>query len=574
MNHLSIRQRLYLSFGAVVLILVALVTTILITTHGLEKASRWSEHSTEVRDRLADAASALIDMETGERGFLLTGDEASLAPYHHGADVFEKSLALLTTLTADNPTQQQRLARLGSMEREWQKVEVTPALALRRAVQPDGTGMSAVVDFEQQATGKTQMDGMRVVMAELDEAEQALNVTRLEQAREGRAHVFWVSLGGGIMSAILAGVLGFLISRSIVGPLREAEMAADAIAEGRLNAVPETTRTDEIGRLLKAFRRMDNKLSEIVNDVRRNSESVSVGARQIAGGNNDLSRRTQEQAASLEQTAASMEEMTSTVKQNAENAVHAKHLTGSVRDQARKGGEVVSRTIDAMSEINASSRKIVDIVGLIDDIAFQTNLLALNAAVEAARAGEQGRGFAVVASEVRSLASRSATAAKDIKRLVEESVKRVEDGSELVDLSGKTLHEIISSVEKVSDIVAEITTASQEQATGIDQVNQAVAQMDSMTQQNAALVEQAAAASNSLEQQAEMLKQQVAYFRFTGEREREVSSRPATASPRSSAPARTPAPTARTPAPAATPARQPSRPAARAHNDVEEWESF
>lgn len=573
MNHLSIRQRLYAGFGIIVLILAVLIGMILLALHELGQASAWSTHSAEVREQLSYTRTALINMETGERGFLLTGDESALAPYHQGKEVFGNAIAALTSLTSDNPAQQQRLASLAPMQEQWQQVEVQPALALRRAVTPDGIGMNAVVDFEQQAIGKTLMDGMRDIMSAFEAEEVALNEARLLEAQASRERAFWVSLVGGIFAVIIAAILGAVISRSITRPLREAELAADAIAAGRLNAVPVTTRRDEIGKLMQAFRRMDDKLGEIVHDVRNNSESVSVGARQIASGNDDLSRRTQEQAASLEQTAASMEEMTSTVKQNAENALHANRLTDSVRDQAQKGSDVVNRTIQAMSGINASSRKVVDIVSLIDDIAFQTNLLALNAAVEAARAGEQGRGFAVVASEVRSLASRSATAARDIKKLVEDSVSQVESGSQLVDLSGQTLNDIIDSVKKVNDIVAEITTASQEQASGIDQVNQAVAQMDSMTQQNAALVEEAAAASSSLQQQAEMLKQQVAYFSFTGEHAGETSARAVAAAPR----AATPIPERTLPLkrPAGVAARpKPAASSSRATAEADEWETF
>jgi methyl-accepting chemotaxis protein len=260
---------------------------------------------------------------------------------------------------------------------------------------------------------------------------------------------------------------------------------------------------------------MDAKLSEIVGSVRTASEQVGSAAGQIAQGNDDLSQRTQEQASALEQTAASMEEMTSTVKQNADNARQAKQLAEGARAHAERGGQVVSEAVGAMQEINASSRQIADIIGVIDGIAFQTNLLALNAAVEAARAGEQGRGFAVVATEVRSLAQRSATAAKEIKELIGGSVEKVRAGSELVDASGSVLKDILESVKKVSDIVAEIAAASEEQAAGIEQVNNAVVQMDSTTQQNAALVEEAAAASKAMQMQAQELVAQISYFSST-----------------------------------------------------------
>ena len=319
-----------------------------------------------------------------------------------------------------------------------------------------------------------------------------------------------VALSLGISLAVL---IAFLVIRTIMSALSRSVEIADAIAEGSLGHDIETNGKGELGRLLSALRSMDARLCGIAGQVRRGSDEVSVASQQISRGNDDLSQRTQEQASSLEETASSMEEMTSTVKQNAENASHANQLARGAREQAERGGEVAGQAVKAMSEIDASSRKIADIVGLIDEIAFQTNLLSLNAAVEAARAGEQGRGFAVVASEVRNLAQRSASAAKEIKALIGESVDKVRTGSELVQKTGSTLVEIVDSVKKVTDIVGEIAAASQEQSAGIDQVNKAVMQMDEVTQQNAALVEESAAAARALEEQASDLTRQIAFFK-------------------------------------------------------------
>jgi methyl-accepting chemotaxis protein len=257
-------------------------------------------------------------------------------------------------------------------------------------------------------------------------------------------------------------------------------------------------------------------LTDIMTQLRDATESINTAAKEIASGNTDLSSRTEEQASSLEETASSMEELTSTVKQNAENARQANQLAIGASDVAVKGGAVVSQVVTTMSSINESSKKIVDIISVIDGIAFQTNILALNAAVEAARAGEQGRGFAVVATEVRNLAQRSAAAAKEIKELISDSVEKVGTGTKLVDEAGKTMEEIVSSVKRVTDIMGEITAASQEQSSGIEQVNQAITQMDEVTQQNAALVEQAAAAAESLEEQAQVLAQAVGVFKLAG----------------------------------------------------------
>ena len=311
-------------------------------------------------------------------------------------------------------------------------------------------------------------------------------------------------------------LIAVLVVRSILRTLAQTVAVAHLIAEGKLGHDIQVTRNDELGQLQGAFRAMDERLSAIVSEVRHGAGSVSTAAQQISRGNDDLSQRTQEQASSLEETASSMEEMTSTVKQNAENASHANQLARGAREQAEQGGAVVAQTVVAMREINTSSKKISDIVSLIDEIAFQTNLLALNAAVEAARAGEQGRGFAVVATEVRNLAQRSANAAKEIKGLINDSASKVKTGSELVDQSGKALAEIVESVKKVTDIVAEIAAASSEQSAGIDQVNHAVLQMDEMTQQNAALVEESAAAARAMHEQATELSRQVAFFQISG----------------------------------------------------------
>lgn len=303
---------------------------------------------------------------------------------------------------------------------------------------------------------------------------------------------------------------------AVVVPLKEGQASLSALADGDLTVNMNGEYHGEFAVLRDAINTTVTNLMNMVGQINNSSGGISSGASEIAKGNQDLSQRTEEQASSLEETASSMEEMTSTVKQNADNARQANQLASAARDQASKGGDVVKDAVNAMSEINQSSKKIADIIGVIDEIAFQTNLLALNAAVEAARAGEQGRGFAVVAGEVRNLAQRSAGAAKEIKALISDSVDKVEEGSKLVDESGKTLDEIVEAVKKVSDIIAEIAAASQEQSAGIEEVNKAVTQMDEMTQQNAALVEEAAAASESVEEQSKEMIELMQFFN-TGE---------------------------------------------------------
>jgi methyl-accepting chemotaxis protein len=339
------------------------------------------------------------------------------------------------------------------------------------------------------------------------------------------SRLIYFSIGALILAAILF-VIGLMISRGLLKQLGgEPDYAAAItrrIAEGDL-AVSVDLKDNDQSSLLFAMKSMRDSLAKVVGEVRSGTDTIATASSQIAAGNHDLSSRTEEQASSLEETAASMEELTSTVKQNADNARQANQLAVTASGVAVRGGSSVAEVMGTMSAINASSRKIVDIIGVIDGIAFQTNILALNAAVEAARAGEQGRGFAVVAAEVRNLAQRSATAAKEIKGLIDDSVGKVEQGSKQVAEAGKTMDEIVDSVKRVTDIMAEITAASQEQTQGIEQINQAITQMDQVTQQNAALVEEAAAAASSLQEQASGLSQVVSVFRLNNQQVHDVA---------------------------------------------------
>ncbi|MET0962690.1 MAG: methyl-accepting chemotaxis protein [Noviherbaspirillum sp.] len=336
-------------------------------------------------------------------------------------------------------------------------------------------------------------------------------------------------LGVGIVAIALGAILAWLLSRSITIPLAHAVTVARTVAAGNLASRIESGSSDETGQLLLALRDMNQSLQKSVAEVRSGTDTIATASRQIAAGNMELSSRTEEQASALEETASSMQELTSTVKQNADHAHQAKLLATSASDVAATGGAVMTQVVQTMAAINESSRKVFDIISVIDGIAFQTNILALNAAVEAARAGEQGRGFAVVASEVRSLAQRSASAAKDIKTLIDASVNRVNDGSALVSEAGATMEQIVDRIKRVTDIMADIAAATSEQSVGIEQVNQAVGQMDKVTQQNAALVEEAAAAAQSLQDQAVSLAQAVSFFQLHGSQHTVTA--PASASP-------------------------------------------
>ncbi|MGV8900550.1 MAG: methyl-accepting chemotaxis protein [Burkholderiaceae bacterium] len=317
-----------------------------------------------------------------------------------------------------------------------------------------------------------------------------------------------------VVALLLGLACAWLINRSISLPLHAALRIAQRVATGDLSAQIVVAGKDETGQLLAALRDMNTALHQVIGNVRDGTDTIAQASVEIASGNADLSSRTESQAGALEETASAMEQLTGAVRRNADNAHQANQLAVSASNVAGKGGQVVSQVVETMGSIKASSRKIADIISVIDSIAFQTNILALNAAVEAARAGEQGRGFAVVATEVRSLAQRSAFAAKEIKALIDDSVRQVDQGSTLVNNAGQTMDDIVSSVKQVADIMGQITAASQEQSAGIEQVNQAIGQMDAMTQQNAALVEQAAAAAESMQDQAAELAQAVSVFKL------------------------------------------------------------
>ncbi|NHZ92343.1 HAMP domain-containing protein [Massilia sp. CCM 8733] len=395
-----------------------------------------------------------------------------------------------------------------------------------------------------------------------------------EMVNASLARIAYGMAGILLLGVVLGIAVGWALVRAISAPLQEAMQIAMRVADGDLTGRIVTHSRNEIGALLGAMDKMKSNLAQIVSEVRNSTDTISSASSEIAAGNTDLSDRTSSQASSLEQTAASMEELTSTVRQNADNARQANVLAMPASEVASKGGLVVAQVVETMGSINASSKKIVDIIAVIDGIAFQTNILALNAAVEAARAGEQGRGFAVVASEVRNLAQRSAGAAKEIKQLIGDSVDKVDSGAKLVDQAGLTMQEIVTSIHRVTDIMGEITTASAEQTAGIDQINEAVGQMDSITQQNVALVEEAAAAAGLLQEQAGTLTQVVSVFKLDG-------AAASLAAPRSAKPRKAVALAPRAagkPAPAArklaAPAPAPHKRALASTAAASDWEEF
>ena len=399
-----------------------------------------------------------------------------------------------------------------------------------------------------------------------------------EESAAIQSHVLYGNLGALLLTIVLGLFIARTLNRTISGGVAYAAQLTRKVAQGDLSSRITPNTQDEIGQLLHAVLDMQNALTQLVTRVRLGSDSVSTASAEIAQGNHDLSARTESQASALQQTAASMEELSSTVKQNADNARQANQLAQSASTVAVQGGAVVAQVVDTMKGINDSARKIHDIISVIDGIAFQTNILALNAAVEAARAGEQGRGFAVVASEVRSLAGRSAEAAKEIKALITDSVTRVGQGTALVDQAGSTMNEVVASIKRVTDIMGEISTASTEQSTGVAQVGEAITQMDQTTQQNAALVEEMAAAASSLKSQAQDLVQTVAVFKLAGGTSAASPARTPVAHTVARAPAPKPAaasPATRLPAPAARPTAPAPAAAPKSTGAADDdWESF
>jgi methyl-accepting chemotaxis protein len=516
MKNLKIGVRLTIGFG---IVLALLVTG---ATFGLRQVAKLNERVEFITsvDEGKLLALSKVQFAVGLRAIAARNLVLVTDPVQQKGDIELVTKAQkdidsgMTELTAlmKNPAdatakEREMLEQLRALEAKYLPI-ATKIGALATTQQTEAAKASLVADC---------MPLLKQVIAHIHEFNVVMRTSATESvtaAQEAYEVSKWTMLALSAVSLLLGSLIAWWLTRSISRPLKEAVTIAQNVSAGDLTSTITVDSKDELGQLKLALKEMNDNLLRIVGDVRHGTDTIATASSEIATGNLDLSSRTEQQAGSLQETASAMEELTATVKQNAENAQQANKLATTASDIAVKGGAVVARVVETMASINESSKKVVDIIGVIDGIAFQTNILALNAAVEAARAGEQGRGFAVVASEVRSLAQRSASAAKEIKQLIGTSVAKVDAGAALVDEAGATMGEILDSIQRVTGIMGDISSASDEQTRGIEQINHAIAQMDQVTQQNAALVEEAAAAAASMQSQTSSLAELVSVFKL------------------------------------------------------------
>ncbi|MBP0598824.1 HAMP domain-containing protein [Herbaspirillum sp. LeCh32-8] len=529
MKNFKIGQRLGLGFAALLILLVA------IAGFGLRQVSQLNnriEFLTSVDEgklmALSKVQFAVGLRAIAARNLVLVngpaeqkGDIELVGAAQKDIDAGMEQLTALMKHPDTSPQERQMLEQLRALEAKYLPIALNIG-KLATSQQTDAARASLVKDC---------MPILNQVIAHISKFNEVLHANsraNVDAAEEAYSIAKWTMFVTSVIALLLGTAIAWLLTRSISRPLKEAVSVAQNVSAGDLTSRIEIKSNDELGQLMSALKGMNDSLVSIVGEVRYGTDTISVASDEIKRGNMDLSNRTEQQAGSLQETASAMEELTATVKQNSENAAEANRLAENASQVAAKGGAAVGRVVDTMNSISESSKKIVDIISVIDGIAFQTNILALNAAVEAARAGEQGRGFAVVASEVRSLAQRSATAAKEIKTLIDDSVAKVEMGAQQVNEAGVTMHDVVDSIKNVTHIMHDISAASREQTMGIEQINRAIVLIDEATQQNAALVEEAAAAAASMQQQSVSLTDVVSVFKME-----ETQVLPALSAPRS-----------------------------------------
>jgi len=547
---MKVATKLYLGFASVVLILLALAASSYSSVSSMSEANRWNIHTYQVIGEVESALSRLIDMETGERGFALAGEENFLEPYNNGMVAFKKHIAAAKALTSDNPKQQERLDALLTTYEQWVSKALEPEIALRRQVSDGREKIEAVLASVRAAKGKDGMDRMRAQVAQITDGERELLALRSKEAEALQARTTAVLVGGSLLAILLAASIGFLLARNLTGALGgEPAYVADvmkcvaagdftvqvAVRQGDTSSLLHTVKQtvtaagdsiQDVVRVMGAMAQGDLtqqieaeyaglyaeltryvnatvvKMAEVVAEVNASAESLAGASEEVSATAQSLSQAASEQAAGVEETSASMEQMTASISQNTENAKVTDGMATKASGEAAEGGEAVKATVAAMKQIAQK-------IGIIDDIAYQTNLLALNAAIEAARAGDHGKGFAVVAAEVRKLAERSQVAAQEIGTVASSSV-------ELAERAGRLLDQMVPNIRKTSDLVQEITAASEEQSSGVGQINAAVTQLSQTTQQNASSSEELAATAEEMSGQAEQLQQTMAFFKLSG----------------------------------------------------------
>ncbi|MDF1895056.1 methyl-accepting chemotaxis protein [Rahnella contaminans] len=512
-NNMRVGARLGAAFSLVILLLIIVSVTAVTKISGINASIDQIVNDRYVKVRLAfDVRDGVNNQIKFLRGIVIDtkNPEQNQKRYLQLDDTIKQTNLAMSKIAAiqTTVTGKQKIKALQDASDAFESGKEA-LIALARAGDMDGA-----TEYVLRKLTTSQNAYLDLAIAFANSQDQQLQAEGKKAVADGHTAIE-LTLIFSALAILLAAAMGYFLTRSITRPLLNAVKVAENVAAGDLTTQIQVNSHDETGQLMQGLKNMNENLLKIVTEVRAGTHAINSASSEIAAGNLDLSSRTEQQASSLEETASAMEQMTATVKQNADNARQANQLAAQASRVAVQGGEVVGEVVNTMEGINASSRKIVDIIAVIDGIAFQTNILALNAAVEAARAGEQGRGFAVVASEVRNLAQRSASAAKEIKSLIDDSVLRVDNGTQLVAKAGATMAEVVSSVKNVTDIVGEIAIASNEQSTGIEEINKAINQMDEVTQQNAALVQEASSAAYSLNEQAERLSQAISIFKVS-----------------------------------------------------------
>jgi len=514
-KQVKLRTKLYAGYGVVLAILLLLSVIVSFNVSNIMTSVGMVNHTYDVIEEIEKIEKAIVNMETGQRGFIIAGKEVFLDPFKDGKKSAKKALDKGRKLTSDNPKQVKRFDKVEALINEWFKKAANVEINARREMNKGNMTFKQVSALIVKATGKDIMDNLRVVLDELHAEENRLMGPRKNDQRNSAQATYYFLIFGTILAILLGLTIGYIIikgvGKQLGGEPSDVVDISTELAGGNFTVKINQIEGDTTS-AIAAMEKMRSGLEGTISDILLSGQNLAQAVGQIAQGNQNLSQRTSEQASSLEEIASTIEETTATVNANADNANNALNVSGESSKLAGEGGTLVNDAVLSINEINATSQKIGEIITVINEISFQTNLLALNAAVEAARAGEQGRGFAVVAGEVRNLAQRSGNAAKEIGDLIKDSINKIEIGTEKANKSGEALKEIIKSVEQVNRVIQEISAASTEQKQGMSQINVAVTEMDSMTQQNASLVEETASASEEMSNQAAELLEMMEQF--------------------------------------------------------------